>query len=117
MKHQAAFRTDKHTTQGLQLVQFTAYGEQLDMGGGHGGSADMTIEITLDPEGAAPGALVVLKAASAELLGLERKPTIVRAVACPAGTEERGMFDGAFLTSSDSRWPFCSPVPIHDRFE
>lgn len=79
------------------------------------------VEITTNPQGAAAGRKVVMRPKVAERLGLGYGDAIVRAVVRPVDSDDQvrtsGMFDGRWAESSDSRWPFFTPVPIHDRFE
>jgi hypothetical protein len=39
----------------------------------------------------------------------------IRAQVC--GTESQGMAGGAFIYTSDSRFPWPYPISLHDRFE
>ena len=123
MKNSLAHRTDVQSrAQSSVLVQFEVDGFRTNLGGSvFDGDVEMVVEITTNPQGARPGALMVLKADAADKLGLGCKPTIVNVVARPVNSEgyvrPGGMMDGAFLRSSDSRWPLTTPCPIHDRFE
>ena len=47
----------------------------------------------------------------------ERDLQIVCVKAVPEGTGNGGMFGGHFVWTSDSRFPYSSPVPVFDRFE
>tara|TARA_R110000796_G_scaffold41179_2_gene101996 strand:+ start:43624 stop:43977 length:354 start_codon:yes stop_codon:yes gene_type:complete len=116
MKTTTAFRTDLPTHQGLRTVAFTIDGEPIDFGAAIGDDEpDYIVEISTETDGARAGALVVLKSKAAERMGYRRRPMFLRVVVRPGG--RRGMFDGHYLATSDSRWPFETPVPIHDRFE
>jgi hypothetical protein len=117
-KSTAAYRTDLSISEGRRSVTFTFDDGPASFNGNiWDDAADYVVEITTYEGGCRAGALVVLKADAASQLGLERKPTIVNVVARPADETRLGMMDGHYLESSDSRWPFSSPVPIHDRFE
>jgi len=54
---------------------------------------------------------------------VKRDGSIVRARAVPCDqygkpiTRRMGMFGGNYITTSDSRFPYHSPIPVHDRFE
>tara|TARA_R110000796_G_scaffold93934_1_gene198592 strand:- start:189 stop:605 length:417 start_codon:yes stop_codon:yes gene_type:complete len=116
-----AYRTDSPVSNPVR-VQFDIDGNRVKLDGSvFDGYTDLVVEIDTDPQGAAAGALVVLDEDTAKSLGFERKPRIVRAVARPVGdfadAKKGGMMDGHYVTASDSRWPFATPVPIHDRFE
>ena len=114
-----AYRTDSTTP---VRVLFDINGTRTKLNGSvFDGYTDLVVEITTNPTGHAPGRLVVLKREAAEQLGLGHAHTIVRAVVRPVGefadAQPGGMFNGTWLEASDSRWPFETPVPVHDRFE
>jgi len=116
-----AYRTDSPVSNPVR-VQFDINGTRTKLNGSvFDGYTDLVVEIDTDPQGCAAGALVVLKADLASHLGFERKPRIVRAVVRPVGdfadAKKGGFFNGGYLEASDSRWPFATPVPIHDGFE
>lgn len=95
------------------------------------------LEYDFDP-GLQAGQLSVAKPAWLKELGIDKRPVgdfevlkdpqgyvdrhrIVNVVARPVdddGEPRRGgMFGGHYISTSDSRFPVTSPIPVHDRFE
>lgn len=82
----------------------------------------LDVEVDADPSVGKSGYLLVAKREFIKLLtGVARDGVICRVKAKPAGEHAgrlgRPMFGGHFITSSDSRFPFHSPIPVFDRFE
>lgn len=80
--------------------------------------AVLTLDVELDanPLSAAPGLCVVAKPEFVFELTGERRAAVCRVRAIPPALESMStMFGGHFVWSSDSRFPFSSPIPVHDR--
>jgi len=97
----------------------------------------LRLEYDLDPHGAQPGRLMVAKPAwlkqvngqqaENEIDALRADLTnscrsryqIVNAVAVPADHDDKrwNMYGGHDIHTSDSRFPFTGPLPVHDRYE
>jgi len=97
----------------------------------------LVIEYDLEPKGAKAGQLSVAKPEWLNKVGAGPKPSsdplaclrddhaagfkIVNVVARPVNGDGQprrgGMFGGHYVKTSDSRFPFTSPIPVHDRFE
>lgn len=97
----------------------------------------LVIEYNLEPKGVEPGQLTVAKPDWLHAIGAAPKPSddflacmrdgyagshrIVNVVARPVDEQGNpmrgGMFGGHYVKTSDSRFPFTSPIPVHDRFE
>jgi hypothetical protein len=97
----------------------------------------LRLEYDLFPEGAQPGRLMVAKPGWLEEVdpATERQPDdptgfmrpdwvgrhrIVRAVARPIDHDSEkqwGMYGGHDVHTSDGRFPFTGPLPVHDRYE
>lgn len=92
------------------------------------------LEYDLNPKGVRGGYLMVANVAWLRELGIDKGPSgsfscfgndwserhqvvRVRAVPLVEGEPTCGMFGGNFITTSDSRFPMTSPIPVFDRFE
>lgn len=77
---------------------------------------DITTEFSGNLTRLGPGRLVVMRTGdhtTTVARVVAKKPNTADPTACAVG----GMFSGDWLYSSDSRWPFETPVPVHDRYE
>lgn len=72
--------------------------------------ADLQVSINYDYKPLRAGYLVVVEDRRSE-------PRIARVMAWPANKERPGMFGGNFVKTSDSRFPFATPIPVFDRYE
>jgi hypothetical protein len=78
----------------------------------------LDVEVDADTGAAAPGRCVIAKPDFVFSLTGERRAAVCRVRAIPPALEDaRPMFGGHFVWSSDSRFPFESPIPVHDRVE
>lgn len=80
------------------------------------------IRFEFNPYGAAPGYKMVANYAwASEVLGRFVDPNenlVVRILAEPGDVGGRwNMFGGQYVSTSDSRFPVCGPIPVFDRFE
>ncbi len=81
-------------------------------------SPALAFDAEFEPQGASAGyKLVADRKWASKVLGREvNEDLVVRARAYPVG-REGGSFGGHYITTSDSRFPFESPLPVFDRFE
>lgn len=96
------------------------------------------IVVDFDPDKIQAGQLTVAKPKWLAEVGIDKRPTddftafrdqagwtqrhqIVNVVARPVDAEGNpvngGMSGGHYVSCCDSRYPFTSPIPVHDRFE
>lgn len=75
--------------------------------------------LTIDwetPMATAPGYLVIAEPFFAKHFTGEKRHAICRVMAHQRG-KPPGMFGGHFIYTSDSRFPFTTPIPVFDRYE
>ncbi len=75
------------------------------------GTPDLVLIVNKNPQGVSRGDLVV-HSKTREVHSVYAAPYVYGVV-----RTEGGMFGGHYIITSDSRFPYESPIPVHDRFE